>query len=127
MADLFKKELDDFVLVFFDDILIYSKNNEEHENHLRYVLNLLRGSNLYAKKRKCTFFVDKVAYLGFTISKNGISIDLAKIETIVSWWPIPRNVSNVCGFLELAGWCRIFLREYAFITRPLTQLTKKDK
>ena len=75
MIDLFRKELDDFVLVFFDDILIYSKNNEEHEHHLWHVLNLLRGAKLYAKKSKCTFFVDKVAYLGFIISKDGISPD----------------------------------------------------
>ena len=72
MTNLFRKELDDFVLVFFDDILIYSKNNEEHEHHLCHVLELLRGAKLYAKKRKSTFFIDKVAYLGFIISKDGI-------------------------------------------------------
>ena len=92
MTDLFRKELDDFVLVFFDDILIYSKNNEEHECHLRHVLELLRGAKLYAKKSKCTFIVDKVAYLGFIISKDGISPHPAKVEAIVSW-PIPRSVS----------------------------------
>ena len=126
MTDLFKKEVDDFVLVFFDDILIYSKNNEEHEQHLCHVLELLRGAKLYAMKSKCTFFVDKVAYLGFIVSKDGISPDPAKVASIVSW-PIPCNVSKVCGFLRLAGWCRIFVREYAFITKPLTQLTKKDE
>ena len=77
MIDLFKKELDDFVLVFFDDILVYSR-------HLRHVLEILRGSRLYAKKSKCTFFVDKVAYLGFIVSKNGISPNPAKVEAIVS-------------------------------------------
>ena len=87
MTDLFKKELDDFVLVFFDDILIYSKNNEEHEHDLRHVLDLLRGAKLYANKSKCTFFVGKVAYLGFIIS----SPNLAKVEAIVSW-PIPCSV-----------------------------------
>ena len=126
MTDLFRKELDDFVLVFFDDILIYSKNNEEHEHHVCHVLELLRGAKLYAKKRKCTFFVDKVAYLGFIVSKDGISPNLAKVEAIVSW-SIPRSVSKVCGFLGLARWCRIFVREYAFITEPLTQLTKKGE
>ena len=107
---LFKKELDDFVLVFFDGILIYSNNNEEHEHHLHHVLELLRGAKLYAKKSKCTFFVDKVAYLGFIISKDGISPDPPKVEAIVSW-PIPRSVSKVCGFLGLARWCKIFVRE----------------
>ena len=90
------------------------------------MLELLREAKLYAKKSKCTFFVDNVAYLGFSVSKDGISPDPAKLEAIVSW-PIPCNVSKVCGFLGLVEWCRIFLREYAFITEPLTQLTKKDE
>ena len=126
MIDLCRKELDDFFLVFFDDILVNLKNNKEHENHLHHVLELLRGANIYAKKSKCTFFVDKVAYLGFIVSKDGISRDPAKVEAIVSW-PIPHSVSKGCGFLGLAGWCRIFVKEYAFITEPLTQLTKKDE
>ena len=87
---------------------------------------MLRGAKLYAKKSKCTCFVDKVAYLGFIVSKDGIFPDPAKVEAIVSW-PIPHSVSEVCGFLGLAGWCKIFVREYAFITEPLTQLTKKDE
>ena len=87
---------------------------------------MLRGAKLYARKSKCTLFVHKVAYLGFIISKDGISPDLAKVEAIVSW-PIPRNVLEVRGFFGLIGWCRIFVREYAFITEPLTQLTKKDE
>ena len=126
MTYLFKTKLDDFVIVFFDDILIYSKDNEEHEHHLPHVLELLRGAKLYAKKSKCTFFVGKVAFLGFIVSKDGISHNPTKVETIVSW-PIPHSVSEVCGFLGLARWCKIFVREYAFITKPLTQLTKKDK
>ena len=96
MTSLFKKELDGFVLVFFDCILIYSKNNEEHEYHLCHVLELLRGVQLYAKKSKCTFFVDRVAYPRFIVSKDGISPNPSKVEAIVSW-PIPCSVSKVCG------------------------------
>ena len=126
MTDLFRKELDDFVLVFFDNILIYSQNKEEHKHHLCHVLEILRKAKLYAKRSKCTFFVYKVAYLVFIVSKDGISPNPTKVEAIVSW-PIPCNVSKVHGFLGLAGWCRVFVKEYAFITKPLTQLTKKDK
>ena len=90
------------------------------------MLELLREAKLYAKKSKCTFFVDKVAYVGFIISKDGISPDPAKVEVIVSW-PIPRSVLEACRFLGPAGWCRIFVREYAFITKPLTQLTKREE
>ena len=70
--------------------------------------------------------MDKVAYLGFIVSKDGISLNPAKVEAIVNW-PIPCNVSEVCGFLGLASWCRVFVQEYAFITKPLTQQTRKDE
>ena len=83
MTDLFRKELDDFFLVFFDDILIYAENPKDHERHLRHVLGILREAKLYAKKSKCTFFKDKVAYLGYIVSKEGISPDLAKVEAVV--------------------------------------------
>ena len=73
MTDLFRKGLDDFVLVFFHDILVYSKIEEEHEQNLCQVLEILRQANLYAKLRKCSFFVDKVAYLGYIVSSEGIS------------------------------------------------------
>lgn len=126
MTDLFRKGLDDFVLVFFDDILIYSKTREEHEQHLRQVLDILREAKLYAKRSKCSFFVEEVAYLGFIVSREGISPDPAKVEAVVKW-PIPRSVPEVRGFLGLTGWCRIFIPEYALISGPLTELTKLDE
>ena len=127
MTNLFRKELDDFVLVFFDDILIYLKNPEDHEQHFRHVLGILREAKLYAKKSKWIFFKDKVSYLGYIVSKEGISPYPAKVEAIVVNWPIPRNVSDVRGFLGLTGWCQIFVKDYAIITAPLTQLIKKDE
>ncbi|MCO5559751.1 hypothetical protein L7F22_013353 [Adiantum nelumboides] len=82
MTDLFREGLDNFVLVFFDDILVYSKTREKHEQHLRQVLKILRTSKFYAKRSKCLFFVEKVAYLGFIVSKDGISLDPAKVEAV---------------------------------------------
>ena len=79
MQDIFKQQLDKYVLVFFDDILIYSKNEEEHESHIRKVLSILRKHQLYAKMSKCTFFVEKVEYLGFIVSQEGIAVNLAKV------------------------------------------------
>ena len=124
--DLFRKELDDFVLVFFDDILVYSEDNQQHKRHLWHTLDILRKAKLYAKRSKCTFFVDKVAYLGFIVSKDGLSLDPDKVKAVVSW-PIPRIFSEVCGFLELVGWCRIFVQKYAHISAPLTELTQKEE
>lgn len=89
-------------------------------------MEILRKSQLYAKKSKCTFFVDKVAYLGFIVSKDGLSLDPAKVEAVVNW-PVPCSVSEVRGFLGLTGWCRVFIKNYALIAGPLTELTKKDE
>ena len=83
MIDLFRKELDDFVLVFFDDILIYSQTKEDHEKNLRHNLKTLRRAQLYAKHSKCLFFVEKVAYLGYIVSKDGLTIDLPKIGAVI--------------------------------------------
>ena len=100
MADIFCKQLDDFVLVFFDNILIYSKNEEEHAQHARCTLELLRKNNLYAKRSKYTLFIDRIEYLGFIISKEGVSTDPSKVEAVVKW-PNPKFVREVQGFLGL--------------------------
>ena len=89
-------------------------------------MEILRKSQLYAKKSKCTFFVYKVAYLGFIVSKDGLSPNPIKVEVVVNW-PVPRSVSEVCGLLDLTGWCQIFIKNYALIAGPLTELTKKDE
>ena len=100
--------LDKFVIVFIDDILVYSGILEEHVEHLRTVLQILRERQLYAKFSKCQFWLDKVAFLGHVISAEGISVDPQKIEAIVNWKP-PTNVSEVRSFLGLAGYYRKFV------------------
>ncbi|MCO5577822.1 hypothetical protein L7F22_031656 [Adiantum nelumboides] len=124
MQDIFRPHLDDFVLLFFDDILIYSKDKADHEGHVRKVLEILRQHQLYAKESKCTFFFPQVSYLGFIISADGISVDPEKIKDIVEW-PQPSSISKVRGFLGITGWYRIFVKDYALIAAPLIGLLKK--
>ena len=109
---------------FVDDILIYSKNEEEHEGHVRKVLQLLRENQLYAKKSKCKFCSPQIEYLGFIVSEEGISVDPAKVKDIIEW-PKPKNMSEVRGFLGITRWYRIFIQGYAGIAAPLTGLLKK--
>ena len=98
MNRVFSPYLDKFVIVFIDDILVYSGSPEEHAEHLRTVLQILRECQLCAKFSKCQFWLDKVAFLGHVISVEGISVDSQKIEAIVNW-KLPTNVSKVCSFL----------------------------
>ena len=108
MNRVFSPYLDKFVIVFIDDILVYSGSPEEHAEHLRTILQILRKRQLYAKFSKCQFWLDKVAFLGHVISAKGISVDPQKIEAIVNWKP-PTNVSEVPSFLGLAGYYRKFV------------------
>ena len=108
MNMVFSPYLDKFVIVFIDDILVYSSSLEEHAEHLRTVLHILRERQLYAKFSKFQFWLDKVAFLGHVISAKGISVDPQKIEAIVNWKP-PTNVSKVRSFLGLAGYYRKFV------------------
>ena len=102
MNRVFQLYLDRFVIVFIDDILVYSGSSEEHSEHLRIVLQTLRERQLYAKLSKCQFWLDRVAFLGHVISAEGVSVDPQKIEAVVNWKP-PKNVSEVRSFLGLAG------------------------
>ena len=126
MNSVFSPYLDKFVIVFIDDILVYSSSPEEHVEHLRTVLQILRERQLYAKFSKCQFWLDKVAFLGHVISAEGISVDPHKIEAIVNWNP-PTNVSEVRSFLGLAGYYRKFVEGFSKIATPLTNLLKKDQ
>ena len=103
MNRVFNPYLDKFVIVFIVDIQVYLGSPEEHAEHLRTVLQILRERQLYAKFSKCQFWLDKVAFLGHVISVEGVSVDPKKIEAVVNWKP-PKNVSEVRSFLGLAGY-----------------------
>ncbi|KAL4037930.1 hypothetical protein IC575_001532 [Cucumis melo] len=124
MNRVFREFLDTFVIVFIDDILIYSKTEAEHEEHLRMVLQTLRDNKLYAKFSKCKFWLKQVSFLGHVVSKAGVSVDPAKIEAVTGW-ARPSTVSEVRSFLGLAGYYRRFVENFSRIATPLTQLTRK--
>ncbi|KAL4022424.1 hypothetical protein IC575_016156 [Cucumis melo] len=123
MNVVFKPYLRKFVLVFFDDILVYNKNEDEHVVHLGKVLSSLREHSLYANK-KCSFAQPKIEYLGHIISGGGVEVDLEKIRSIADW-PTPTNVREIRGFLGLTGHYRRFVKHYGSIAAPLIQLLKK--
>jgi len=125
MNEVFRRHLRKFVLVFFDDILIYSQTMTEHLEHLQTVFELLKGYQLVAKRNKCAIGIPHVEYLGHVISKEGVATDPKKIQAITDW-PKPQNVRQLRGFLGLTGYYKKFVKNYGAISKPLTQLLKKD-
>jgi hypothetical protein len=125
MNKVFMEELDKFVVDFIDDILIYSKNREDHERHLRIVLGRLSAHQLYAKLSKCEFWLEKIAFLRHIFTAEGIEVDPSKVEA-VSKWKQPSNVSEVQSFLGMVGYYRRFIKGFSSIARPMTELLKKD-
>ncbi|GJS75414.1 putative reverse transcriptase domain-containing protein [Tanacetum coccineum] len=121
-----KPYLNKFVIVFIDDILIYSKSKEEHEEHLKIILGLLKKEQLYAKFSKCDFWLDSVKFLGHVIDSKCIHIDPSKIEAIKNW-AAPSTPTEVRQFLGLAGYYRRFIEGFSLISKPLTKLTQKNK
>ncbi|GJX52872.1 putative reverse transcriptase domain-containing protein [Tanacetum coccineum] len=121
-----KPYLDKFVIVFIDDILIYSRNEEEHANHLRMILELLKKEKLYAKFSKCDFWIRIVQFLGHLIDSQGLHVDPAKIEAVKNW-ASPTTPTEVCQFLGLAGYYRRFIKDFLKIAKSLTELTQKNK
>ncbi|GKC06140.1 putative reverse transcriptase domain-containing protein [Tanacetum coccineum] len=126
MNRIFHEYLDKFVIVFIDDILVYSKSEEEHERHLRIVLEILRQKKLYAKFLKCEFWLQQVAFLGHIVSADGIIMDPSKVEAITKW-PRPTTVTEVRSFLGLAGYYRRFVEGFSRLALPLTQLMRKGQ
>ncbi|GJR44045.1 putative reverse transcriptase domain-containing protein [Tanacetum coccineum] len=121
-----KPYLDKFVIVFIDDILIYSHNKEEHADHLRIILELLKKEKLYAKLSKCDFWISIVQFLGHVIDSQGIHIDPAKIEAVKNWTS-PTTPTEVRQFLGLVGYYRRFIKDFSKIAKSLTELTQKNK
>ncbi|GJW48787.1 putative reverse transcriptase domain-containing protein [Tanacetum coccineum] len=119
-----KPYLDKFVIVFINDILIYSKNKKEHEEHLKAILELLKKEELYAKFSKCEFWIPKVQFLGHVIDSQGIHVDPAKIESIKDW-ASPKTPTEIRQFLGLAGYYRRFIEGFSKIAKPMTKLTQK--
>jgi hypothetical protein len=124
MNHILRNFIGKFVVVYFDDILIYSRNESEHSDHIRQVLQVLCDAKLYGNLEKCTFCKDKVIFLGFVVSKHEVEVDASKIEAIQNW-PTPMNVSQVRSFHGLAGFYCRFVKDFSTIAAPLNELTKK--
>ncbi|GJT53287.1 putative reverse transcriptase domain-containing protein [Tanacetum coccineum] len=126
MNHVCKPYLDKFVIVFIDDILIYSKLEEEHEVHLKTILDLLKEEKLYAKFSKCEFWLKEVQFLGHVVNRNGIHVDPSKVG-LVKNWKTPESPIEIRSFLGLAGYYRRFIKNFSKIAKPLTLLTQKNK
>nr|AAV32158.1 putative polyprotein [Oryza sativa Japonica Group] len=125
MNKVFMEYLDKFVVVFIDDILIYSKTKEEHEEHLRLALEKLREHQLYAKFSKCEFWLPEVKFLGHVISAGGVAVDPSNVESVLNWKQ-PKTILEIRSFLGLAGYYRRFIENFSKIARPMTRLLQKD-
>jgi hypothetical protein len=126
MNKVFMEYLDRFVVVFIDDILIYSQSDSDHEKHLRLVLQKLRDNQLYAKYGKCELLIDEVPFLGHIISNRGISVDPAKVKEIMEW-RVPTTVTEIRSFLGLVGYYRRFIEGFSKIAKPMISLLEKGR
>jgi len=126
MNHIFLHYLDKFVVVFIDNILVYFKNNREHAEHLRIILQTLQQEQLHAKLSKCEFWLQSIAFLGYVISKGGILVDPSKIQAVKDW-SIPKLATKIKSFIELARYCRIFIQDFSKIAAQLTKLIRKEE
>ena len=125
MHRVFQPYLDQFVMVFVDEILIYSQSEEEHEDHLRIVLRDLREHQLYAKFSKCEFWLTEVRFLGHVMSVSSVLVDLGKVEAVMSWERL-KPVFEIRSFLGLAGYYRRFIEDFSRLATPVTRLNQKE-
>jgi hypothetical protein len=126
MTQVLRPFMGKFVVAYFDNILIYSKSKDQHLTHLEQVCTALRKERLYANLKKCSFFIDKVIFLGFVVSSKGVSADPQKIKTIVDW-PKPKNIHEVQSFHGLATFYRRFIRGFSTIMAPITDCMKQGE
>ena len=126
MNDIFRDLLDQFVVIYVDDILIYSSTQEEHNQHVKIVLDQLRKFHLFAKLEKCSFDQDQVEFLGYMVTPHGVHMDSRKVDTLLSW-ATPKSVHDIQSFLGFANFYRIFIKGFSLVTAPLVSLTCKDK
>ena len=126
MNIILRNYLDNFVVVFIEDILIYSKNEQEHEEHLKIVLQVLREQQLYTKFSKCDLFKDKIHYLGHVVSKDGISVNPDKVKAMMKWL-VPKNVYDMRSFMGITGYYRKFIEGFSNISYPVTSLKNKAR
>jgi len=124
MNEVLRAFIGKFVVVYFDDILIYSTTFDDHIDHLRAVFTILHDACLFGNLAKCTFCTDHVSFLGYVVTPQGIEVDETKIEAIKGW-PIPQMITQVRSFLGLAGFYRRFVKDFSTISAPLNELTKK--
>ena len=122
---VFQPYLDQFVVVFVDDILIYSKTEEEHEDHLRIVLQALREHLLYAKFSKCEFWLTEVKFLGHVVLASGVSVDSEKVKVVMSW-ERPKSIFEICSFLGLVGYYRRFIEDFSRLVAHMMRLIRKE-
>ena len=125
MHSIFSEHLDSFIIIFLDDILIYSQNLDDHLTHVKMALQILSKHQLYAKTSKCSFFQHSLEYLGHIVSSSGMEPDPVKIKAIEEW-NIPTNVKKIRSFLGFAGYYRRFIKDVAKFAAPLTNLTRKN-
>ncbi|MBW0584822.1 hypothetical protein O181_124537 [Austropuccinia psidii MF-1] len=123
--DIFRDLLDVYIVVYLDDIMVFSKSEEEHVTHVSNFLSRLRANNLFAKASKCLFYVSSVEYLGYVVSSEGRKMDQAKVQQILNW-PPPRNLKALQSFLGFTNFYRRFIKNYSKKISSLTSFFKKD-